>query len=42
MPTTYGANGGPARRFYSRLKWYLSALSTALTTLFVVALEANH
>ncbi len=41
MQIRYGAYGGPGKRIYARLKWYLSALSTALTTMFVIALEAE-
>ena len=41
MQIRYGAKDSPGRRIYSRLKWYLSALSTALTTTFVIALEAD-
>jgi hypothetical protein len=41
MQIRSGAVGRPGKRAYSRLKWYLSVLSTALTTLFVIALEAD-
>ena len=41
MQIRYRTKSSPATRIYSRLKWYLSALSTTLTTMFVIALEAE-
>ncbi len=41
MQIKFGAVGSPGKRVYTRLKWYLSVLSTALTALFVIALEAE-
>ncbi len=41
MQIRNGAKSSPGLKIYARLKWYLSALSTAMTTLFVIALEAD-
>jgi len=41
MQIRLGAIGRCGKKAYSRLKWYLSALSAAMTTLFVFALEAD-
>ena len=41
MQIKFGAVGRSGKKAYSWLKWYLSALSTAMTTLFVIALEAD-
>ena len=41
MQTRLDTMRNPGKQMYKKLKWYLSALSTALTSMFVVVLEAE-